>query len=70
MGVIRIQLYFVVVVYYEKPCVALQDECADHCLSYALSDVKDPETCDPYELQCEHNHDRECGRCQKFAKYA
>ena len=47
-----------------KTYVVLQDRCADHFLSYAISDVKNPKTCGSY--YSEHNHDCVLDRFQNL----
>lgn len=43
-----------------KTHLALGDWCADHCITYSLSDPKN----DKFKSDCEHEHDLACDRCE------
>ena len=43
-----------------KTHLALGDWCADHCITYSLSDPKS----DKHKSKCEHEHDLACDRCE------
>jgi hypothetical protein len=43
-----------------KSHIGKSDECGDHCMTYALSDEKNP---DEFSSQCDHNHNLVCERC-------
>ena len=42
--------------------IGREENCADHCSTYALSDPAKEE----YQSDCSHQHDIECDRCQKI----
>lgn len=45
-----------------KAHIADQDECPDHCCSYALSDIKDS----AFSAECNHEHTLQCNRCYQL----
>jgi hypothetical protein len=45
-----------------KTHVGREENCADHCSTYSLSDSKNKE----YESKCKHKHDIECERCESL----
>ena len=42
-----------------KGHIALDDECPDHCLKWALSDPKE----DKFQAKCNHQHNLQCDKC-------